>query len=254
MTAFEKDVEKRFQALSRSVSRALTDAKGDATFADLAATTGKAASTMSGHLKPGANLTLRTLAQYEAALGTEVIGVVVGQPKAPSGRRRRARPEGGWTAEREAKTTDPATMRLHRLLTRLSQRIAQLLAARGDLDQQTLAARAQMQPAHLSRLLGGGVNPTLRTLVALEVALGASLLRVEGTASRPELARGRHVEGHHETPTEMLPLPSQLSYDEGCVHDPVRSKACLTVPLSIALHLSTSNAAVDTDEETVMAA
>jgi transcriptional regulator with XRE-family HTH domain len=123
-------------------------------------------------------------------LGKTVYSVPLDAPKT-TGRRRRERPEGGWTAENETRQTDPVETRLYRVLTRLSRRIIQLIQSRDDLDQQRLAEEAGIQPSHLSRLLGGGVNPTLETIAALEAALGTHLLCVEGERSANPLRRTR---------------------------------------------------------------
>lgn len=185
MTTVDERKEACFNSLSTALSARLKEAKGEKTYADLEKVVGKRPSTMSGHLRPGANLTLRTIAQYEVAFGEEVYRVELDVPKARSGRRRRARPEGGWTAENETREADPVETRLRRVLTRLSRRITQLIQSREGLDQQTLASRAGIQPSHLSRLLSEAVNPTLQTIAALEAALGTHLLRVDGREPLP---------------------------------------------------------------------
>ena len=179
MTTVDERTDAYFDSLSAALSSRLKDAKGEKTYADLEEVVGKRPSTMSGHLRVGANLTLRTIAQYEVAFGKKIYRVPLDAPK-PSGRRRRARPDGGWTAESESREADPVETRLFRVLTRLSRRIIQFIQSRDDLDQQTLAEKAGIQPSHLSRLLGGGVNPTLETIAGLEAALGMHLLQVDG--------------------------------------------------------------------------
>ena len=186
MTTVDERTNAYFDSLSAALSSRLKDAKGEKTYADLEEVVGKRPSTMSEHLRVGANLTLRTIAQYEVAFGEDIYRVPLDAPK-PSGRRRRARPEGGWTAENEPREADPIETRLYRVLTRLSRRIIQLIQSRDDLDQQTLAEKAGIQPSHLSRLLGGGVNPTLETIAALEAAFGRHLLHVDGREQRTSL-------------------------------------------------------------------
>lgn len=182
MTTADERTDAYFDSLSKTLSARLKDAKGDTTYNDLEEVIGKRPSTMSGHLQPGANLTLRTIAQYEVGFGETVYSVPLEAPKT-TGRRRRERPEGGWTAENESRDADPVETRLYRMLTRLSRRIIQLIQSRENLNQERLAEKAGMQSYHLSRLIGGSVNPTLRTIAALEAALGTHLLRVEGRAT-----------------------------------------------------------------------
>ena len=183
MTTVDERTDAYFDSLSAALSSRLKDAKGEKTYADLEEVVGKRSSTMSGHLRVGANLTLRTIAQYEVAFGKEIYRVPLDAPK-PSGRRRRARPEGGWTAENESREADPVEARLFRVLTRLSRRIIQFIQSRDDLNQQALAEEAGIQSSHLSRLISGSVNPTLRTIVRLEAALNTHLLCVEGRKER----------------------------------------------------------------------
>jgi transcriptional regulator with XRE-family HTH domain len=179
MTTVDERTDAYFDSLSVALSSRLKDAKGEKTYADLEEVVGKRPSTMSEHLRAGANLTLRTIAQYEVAFGEEIYRVPLDAPK-PSGHRRRARPERGWTAENESREADPVETRLFRVLTRLSRRIIQLIQSRDDLNQQALAEEAGIQSSHLSRLISGSVNPTLRTIARLEAALGTHLLQVDG--------------------------------------------------------------------------
>lgn len=207
MTTVDERTDAYFDSLSAALSARLKEAKGNTTYADLEEKTGKRTSTMSGHLQPGANLTLRTIAQYEVALDQTVYAVPLDAPKA-SGRRRRSRPEGGWTAENESRDADPVETRLYRVLTRLSRRIIQLIQSREDWDQQRLADKAGMQASHLSRLIGGGVNPTLQTIAALEAALGTHLLEVDG---REQSESAVHVEGRaHRIPSRPYEKNSQF--------------------------------------------
>lgn len=180
MTTVDERTDAYFDSLSAALSSRLKDAKGEKTYADLEEVVGKRPSTMSGHLRVGANLTLRTIAQYEVALGENVYSVRLDAPKSSGRRRRRSRPEGGWTAENESREADPVETRLFRVLTRLSRRIIQLIQSRDDLNQQALAEEAGIQSSHLSRLISGSVNPTLRTIARLEAALNTHLLQVDG--------------------------------------------------------------------------
>jgi transcriptional regulator with XRE-family HTH domain len=208
MTTVDERTDAYFDSLSAALSARLKEAKGDTTYSDLEEVIGKRPSTMSGHLQPGANLTLRTIAQYEVGLGETVYTVPLDAPKT-TGRRRRQRPEGGWTAENESRDADPVETRLYRVLTRLSRRIIQLIQSREDWNQERLAEKAGMQSSHLSRLIGGSVNPTLKTIAALEAALGMHLLEVDGR-ERPEV----------ESPYEAS-FPDRLrqSRDAGCGHN-----------------------------------
>ena len=208
MTTIDERTDAYFDSLSAALSARLKEAKGDTTYSDLEEVIEKRPSTMSGHLQPGANLTLRTIAQYEVGLGKTVYSVPLDAPKT-TGRRRRERPEGGWTAENESRETDPVETRLYRVLTRLSRRIIQLIQSRDDLDQQGLAEKAGIQPSHLSRLLGGGVNPTLQTIAALEAALDTHLLEVDGREQR------------ESSTSYQTRLPARLlrSSDGGYCHD-----------------------------------
>jgi transcriptional regulator with XRE-family HTH domain len=65
----------------------------------------------------------------------------------------------------------------------VAERIRALLDERG-MTQRELADAMDKQPSYVSRVLGGAVNLTLKTICAFEDALGADLLAVPTSAAR----------------------------------------------------------------------
>jgi transcriptional regulator with XRE-family HTH domain len=176
--SFSDRVDERFRALSSAIATRIDTAKGDLSQGDLGDRVGKGNPSISRDLNGDANLSLKTVIGYEVALDETVLSVPKTEHSATS--RRRRRPEGGWTKPdvREDKV-DPVTQRLHRLLTRLSRHITAEMQTQ-DLTQADLADRAGKSPSYVSRMLGGGVNVTLKTIAAFEVALDVHLLTVDG--------------------------------------------------------------------------
>lgn len=131
------------------------------------------------HFKEGANLTLRTLAKYEVAFGEEFYSVPL--QKKPTERRRRKMPAEGWTSKpNDTHKINPVETRLFRVLSRLSRRITQIIQHQENMNIRTLAEKAGMDPTDLTRLIEGGVNPTLKTVASLEAVLGVPLMDVDG--------------------------------------------------------------------------
>jgi len=169
--SYDERVEHRLSRLSEDIADCIRALKGDMLQRDLAEQVGKSSSTVSNHLSGGVNLTLRTIAEYEAALDSEVVGVFQLERK----KRRRRRSASGKRRvsdrRRALNDIDPATRRLHRLLTDVSARLGQVLDSREDLTQQDLAECMGKDASYVSRVLGGGVNLTLKTIAQFEEAL-----------------------------------------------------------------------------------
>jgi transcriptional regulator with XRE-family HTH domain len=176
--SYDERVEERLVRLSEAIPDRIRALKGDTLQRELAEQVGKSSSTVSNHLSGGVNLTLRTIAEYEGALDGEVVQV----PQLERPKRRRRRSASGTRRvsdqRRALNDIDPATRRLHRLLTDVSARIGQVLDAREDLTQQALAERMGKDASYVSRVLGGGVNLTLKTIAQFEEALGDRVICV----------------------------------------------------------------------------
>ena len=181
--SYGERVEHRLAHLSEAIAGRIRALKGDMLQRELAEQVGKSSSTVSNHLSGGVNLTLRTVAEYEGALDGEVVQVP--QLERPKRRRRRSASGTRRVSDQRRALNDiaSATQRLHRLLTDVSARIGQVLAARDDLTQQALAERMGKDASYVSRVLGGGVNLTIKTIAQFEEALGARVLCV-GESSR----------------------------------------------------------------------
>lgn len=185
--SFADRVDERFRALSLAIATQIDTAKGDWTQGVLGDRVGKGNTSVSRDLSGEANLSLKTIVRYEVALDEMILSVPEMKQSSPSCGRRRQRPEGGWTKpDVREDEVDPIAQRLHRLLTRLSRRIRAKVQEEEDLTQTDLAERVEKSPSYVSRLLGGGVNVTLKTIATFEIALGTRLLSVAGnTANEP---------------------------------------------------------------------
>ena len=173
---YDERVEHRLAHFSETIADRIDALKGDMLQSELAELVGKGDSTVSDHLGGGVNLTLRTIAEYEAALDGEVLEVP--HLERPKQRRRRSGLGTRRVSDqrRALNEIDPATRRLHRLLTDVSARLGQVLDSREDLTQQALAERMGKDASYVSRVLGGGVNLTIKTIAQFEEALGARVL------------------------------------------------------------------------------
>jgi len=174
-------IERRFARKTTEVANRLRSLMGDILQTDLADRVGKSDSTVSEHLSGKVNLTLRTIAEYEVAL--DDAAVTVPDVKRPN---RRRRSSGTRRAEERkvVKDIDPVKRRLHRLLTGISALIGQALDERDEFTQHELASRLGKDASYVSRVLGGGVNLTLKTIVQFEEVLGVRILCVKGIPSR----------------------------------------------------------------------
>lgn len=178
----EDRIGRRFTRKAEAVADRIRALMGDMTQAELADRVGKGDSTVSDHLSGTVNVTLRTVAEYEDALGGTVVAVPeLDRPKHRPRRRRSASTRRVSEERKKVQNIDSAKRRLHRLLTRVSARIGQLLDADEGLTQQGLADRLGKDPSYVSRVLGGGVNLTLQTIVQFEDALDACILEVKST-------------------------------------------------------------------------
>ena len=184
--SFEDRVDARTRTLSEAVASRIRAVKGDRTQAALADELGKSSSSVSRDLSGDANLSLRIVAAYETALDETVVSIPSVERSENRGRRRRRRPDGGWaTPDVQAdRDVDPVERRLRRLLTRFSRRLLHVLNRRDGMTQAALAEQVGKDPSYVSRVLGGGVNLTLKTIAQFEVALNACLLKVEGLQSK----------------------------------------------------------------------
>lgn len=173
----------RFEQKTRAVASRIQDRMGDLTQSDLADKVGKSPSTVSNHLSGRANLTLRTILEYEMALEESVLSVPdVKRPKKKR-RRRGKRRKRRVSKQREALgDIDPVEQKLHTFLTTLTARIGQIIQENEALSQRELARRMDRDESYVSRALSGGVNFTLKTIAAIEEALEARVLRVEGAS------------------------------------------------------------------------
>jgi len=181
---FEDRVNARVRTLSEAIASGIRAVKGDQTQAALADELGKSSSSVSRDLSGDANLSLKIVAAYETALDETVVSIP--SVEHSENRRRRRRPDGGWTTpDLQADCdVDPVERRLRRLLTRLSRRLLHVLNHQDGMTQVDLAEQVGKGPSYVSRVVGGGVNLTLETIAQFEVALNACLLKVEGLESK----------------------------------------------------------------------
>lgn len=188
--------ELRTEHKSTAVADRVRTLLGGTDQADLADRVGKEDSTISDHLSGTANLTLGTIAEYEAALENAV--VMVPNIDRSGRRRRRASSKNGMSKQRREmkENIEPAKRRLHRLLTNVAARIGQILSEQEDMNQQALASRLGKGPSYISRVLGGGVNLTLKTIVQFEKELGACILQVKGTPIKGTFSGKREASGY----------------------------------------------------------
>ena len=193
--SYEDRIQRRFGRTATAVANRIRSLMGEMTQTDLADRVGKGDSTVSDHLSGTVNVTLRTIAEYETALDETIVKVP--DVDRPTHRRRRSLDTRSVSKEQQAvRDIDPVKRRLHRLLTRISARIGQVLNARDERTQQALAERIGKDPSYVSRVLGGGVNLTLKTIAQFEVALNTCLLQVEGLHSRG-LFQGRREQSDY---------------------------------------------------------
>lgn len=203
-TPTEDPVAERLDHKAPAVVDRIRSLMGDMTQTELADRVGKGDSTVSDHLRGTVNLTLRTIAEYEMALGDTVVEVP--DLKRPSRRRRRSSETRRAKERKAVQDIDPVKRRLHRLLTRVSARIGQVLNGRNDFTQQDLAERIGKDPSYVSRVLGGGVNLTLKTVVQFEEALDVCILRVKGRPREGTFSGRRQTSGY---------VPSYRSSSDG---------------------------------------
>jgi len=78
----------------------------------------------------------------------------------------------------------------HRTMDDIAARIMDLMSREG-LTQDALAARMDKHKSYINRVLGGGVNLTLKTIAEFEAALGASLIEVSSSSDDSEPRRRR---------------------------------------------------------------
>jgi len=194
--AYDDQIERRKAHKSTAVANRIRTLLGDMDQTDLVDRVGKEDSTISDHLSGTANLTLRTIAEYEVALESFVL--VVPNLERSGRRRRRTSGTKGMSKERKEmdENIDPAKRRLHRLLTNVAARIGQVLAEREDMTQRALADLLDKDPSYVSRVLGGGVNLTLKTIVQFEMALGVCVLQVKGVSLKGTFSGKREASGY----------------------------------------------------------
>lgn len=200
----EDTIAERLDRKAAAVVDRIRSLMGDMTQTELADRVGKGDSTVSDHLRGTVNLTLRTIAEYEMALDDTVVEVP--DLNRPSRRRRRSSKTRRPKERKAVQDIDPVKRRLHRLLTNVSARIGQVLNTREDFTQQALAERIGKDPSYVSRVLGGGVNLTLKTIVQFEEALDVCILQVEGRHEGTFSGR-RQTSGY---------VPSYRTSSDGC--------------------------------------
>jgi len=182
----DERIEARASHLAQTIAARIRKAKGEMTQHALAERLGyKSDSPVSAHLNGRANLTLKTVVQYAVALDAEIVSIP--DVKRPKKRRRRRGDKRRVSEQRKAlDDIDPVKRKLHGLLSDLTARIGQLIESDEDLSQRELARRIGRDEGYVSRVLAGGVNVTLKTIAAFEIALGTPLLSVVGnTANKP---------------------------------------------------------------------
>jgi len=179
LSVSDERIENRFERKIQALTHRIRAAMGNMTQRELADQIGKSESTVSNHLNGRTNLTLRTIVRYEIALGEDIVSVP--NVEHPSTRRRRRGGERRVSEQRASlDNIDPVKRKLHSLLTDLTARIGQVIEADDDLSQRELARRIGRDESYVSRVLGGGVNVTLKTVAAFETALNIQLLKVDG--------------------------------------------------------------------------
>lgn len=185
-------VDARATRLAEAVAERIRDAMGEMTQSELAERVEKSASTVSAHLSGKRNVTLKTVVQYAVALNADVVSVP--DVKRPKKRRRRPGRERRVSEQRKAlDDIDPVKRTLHGLLSDLTARIGQVIDAGDELSQREVARRMGRDEAYVSRMLAGGVNPTLKTVAAFEEALGVRVLSVKGRERRSGTYRSEPV-------------------------------------------------------------
>jgi transcriptional regulator with XRE-family HTH domain len=183
----EARVDERATRLTHAIAERIRDVMGNMTQRALAKRLGySSGSTVSAHLNGRTNLTLKTVVQYAVALDATIVSVPrVERPK--KRRRRRGRTRRVSDQRKALRDIDPVKQALHSLLSDLTARIGQILDADDELSQRELARRIGRDEAYVSRVLAGGVNVTLKTVAAFDVALNTRLLRVEGVSPKKML-------------------------------------------------------------------
>ena len=187
-TTFAGRVEERFSQLSLAITEGIKAALGTTRQKVLAKAIGKHRSTVSRHLSGGVNLTMKTIVAYENELPVGVIEVPGLRRSEPRGRRAEER------SRRPLTHIDPVARRLQHLLNDISARIGSLLSEKNGMSQEELADRMGKDPGYISRVMGSGVNLTLKTIAAFEVALDASILSVRADDTARESVERESVE------------------------------------------------------------
>lgn len=232
--------EERFTELSLAVADGIRAQLGPKSQKDLATAIGKSPSTISRHLSGEVNLTLKTIVTYEDALSAQVVDVSdVVRPK-----KRRRRSTSASRPRRSLEHIDPVTRRLQDLLTDMSARMGQLLAQKGEMSQEDLAARMGKDPGYVSRVMGGGVNLTLRTIAAFEIALGERILSV------PDSDVSTDTENDSETGEARI---STFDMRSGESNDRVYVRIYPQVPFGGKAYAWTPEDAPTADEELIAA-
>ncbi len=194
--SYDDRIRRRMERKSTAVADRIRTLLGEMDQKDLVDRVDKKGSTISDHLSGTANLTLQTIAEYEVALESDVVMV----PNLERSGRRRRRASGKSSVSKERKEVKEGVARtkrrLHRLLTNVATRIGQVLAEREDMSQKALADRLQKDPSYVSRVLGGGVNLTLKTIVQFEKALGVCILQVKGVPPKATFSGRREASGY----------------------------------------------------------
>ncbi len=106
---------------------------------------------------------------------------------------------------RDVEQTPSAEKRFYRKNDEVVARIRELKEQQG-LTQEELAEEMEKKPSYISRVLGGGVNLTLKTIAEFEEALGDDILAVPESSSVQSTTRRRRYEVDEQY-TEM-PIPS----------------------------------------------
>lgn len=106
---------------------------------------------------------------------------------------------------RDVEQTSASEKRFYRKNDEVVARIRELMEQH-DLTQEALADEMGKSPSYVSRVLGGGVNLTLKTIAEFEEALGGDILAVPESSSVQPATRRRRYEVDEQY-TEM-PVPS----------------------------------------------
>lgn len=116
--------------------------------------------------------------------------------------------------QQDAEQIPDAERRLHRRLDDIAARMIALMERRG-LNQKELAARVGKKESYVSRVLGGGVNLTQKTIAEFEAALDADIRVPLERRPRPPRRPGT---GDFEDGRRTQKLSTRSMCQPGCMN------------------------------------